>query len=230
MSTFGAHFVANNNAFTVNDGGWSSFDLYPRQLADVNGDGRDDIVGFGHDAVYVSLGQSNGTFGAHSVANNNAFTVNDGGWSSFDLYPRQLGDVNGDGRDDIVGFGHDAVYVSLGQSNGTFAAHSVANNNVFTVNDGGWSSFDLYPRQLADVNGDGRDDIVGFGHDAVYVSLGQSNGTFGTHSVAKNDAFTVNDGGWSSFDLYPRQLADVNGDGRNDIVGFGHDAVYVSLA
>jgi hypothetical protein len=113
MSIFGAHFVAKDDTFTVKKGGWSSFDLYPRQLGDVNGDGRDDIVGFGRDAVFVSLGQSDGTFGAHFVAKDDTFTVKKGGWSSFDLYPRQLGDVNGDGRDDIVGFGQDAVFVSL---------------------------------------------------------------------------------------------------------------------
>ena len=43
-------------------GGWSSDDLYPRLLADVNGDNRDDIVGFGSDGVYVSLAQANGSF------------------------------------------------------------------------------------------------------------------------------------------------------------------------
>ena len=33
--------------------------------------------------------------------------------------------------------------------------------------------------------------------------------------------------GWTSNDLYPRQLADVNGDGMADIVGFGSGGVSV---
>ena len=37
-------------------------------------------------------------------------------------------------------------------------------------------------------------------------------------------------GGWSSEDLYPREVADVNGDGSADIVAFGSSAVYVSLS
>jgi Ca2+-binding RTX toxin-like protein len=82
---------------------------------------------------------------------------------------------------------------------------------------------------VADVNGDGRADIVGFGGADVYVALGQSNGTFGTATKA-HDQFTVNGGGWTSFDEYPRQVADVNGDGRADIVGFAGDGVYVALA
>ncbi|MDZ7991222.1 MAG: VCBS repeat-containing protein [Nostoc sp. EspVER01] len=229
MSTFGSLFVAQDNNFTVVDGGWTSFDLYPRQIGDINGDGRDDIVGFGSDNVYVALGQSDGTFGSIFVAQDNNFTVVDGGWTSFDQYPRQLGDVNGDGRDDIVGFGSDNVYVALGQSDGTFGSIFVAQDNNFTVVDGGWTSFNQYPRQLGDVNGDGRDDIVGFGSDNVYVALGQSDGTFGSIFVAQDNNFTVVDGGWTSFDQYPRQLGDVNGDGRDDIVGFGSDNVYVAL-
>jgi chitinase len=228
--TFGQAFTGINDNFTVNKGGWTSFDKYPRQLADVNGDGKADIVGFRYDNVFVALGQSNGTFGSISVAKNDDFTVNKGGWTSFDKYPRQLADVNGDGRADIVGFGYDNVFVALGQSNGTFGSTSVAKNDDFTVNQGGWTSFDKYPRQLADVNGDGRADIVGFGYDNVSVAFGQSNGTFGSTSVAKNDDFTVNQGGWNSFDQQPRQLGDVNGDGKADIIGFAQDGTYVALA
>ena len=227
--TFGSAFVANNNGFTVSKGDWSSFDKYPRQVADVNGDGRADIIGFGYDKVLVSLGQSNGTFGQALIADNDGFTVSKGDWSSFDKYPRQVADVNGDGRADIIGFGYDKVLVSLGQSNGTFGQALIANNDDFTVGKGDWSSFDKYPRQVADVNGDGRADIIGFGYDKVLVSLGQSNGTFGQALLAKNDDFTVSKGNWSNFDLYPRQVADVNGDGRADIVGFGPNNVQISL-
>ena len=83
---------------------------------------------------------------------------------------------------------------------------------------GGWSSDDLYPRELADVNGDGMADIVGFGHAGVFVSLATGNGHFAapTFELA---AFGPAAGGWSSHDLYPRELADVNGDGMADIVG-----------
>ncbi|NJM48742.1 MAG: VCBS repeat-containing protein [Alkalinema sp. RU_4_3] len=55
-------FMGLSNNFTVNDGGWASQNLYPRHLADVNGDGHADIVGFDQDNVYVSLGNTNGTF------------------------------------------------------------------------------------------------------------------------------------------------------------------------
>nr|WP_267871810.1 VCBS repeat-containing protein [Nostoc sp. CHAB 5715] len=106
----------------------------------------------------------------------------------------------------------------------------VAQSDNFSVVDGGWTSFNQYPRQLADINGDGLDDIVGFGNSDVYAALGQTNGTFGPIFVAQSDNFSVVDGGWTSFNQYPRQLGDINGDGRNDIVGFGNADVYVALA
>ncbi|NEQ10356.1 MAG: VCBS repeat-containing protein [Moorea sp. SIO4E2] len=215
------------NSFSPLKGGWTNFDTYPRQLGDVNGDGRDDIVGFGHTFVFVSLGQSDGTFASPSIALD-SFTVDGGRWTDFDTYPRQLGDVNGDGRADIVGFAHRGVYVSLGQSDGTFAPAFKAIDS-FAVDKGGWLNFNTYPRQLADVNGDGRADIVGFANQGVYVSLGQSDSTFAPPSIVIED-FAVDRGGWLNFDTYPRQLGDVNGDGRADIVGFANDGTYVALA
>ena len=37
-------------------------------------------------------------------------------------------------------------------------------------------------------------------------------------------------GGWSSNDTWPRELADVNGDGAADITGFGQNGVYDALS
>ena len=93
----------------------------------------------------------------------------------------------------------------------------------------GWSSDDTYPRELADVNGDGMADIVGFGAAGVHVSLATGDGHFAapTFELA---AFGPGAGGWSSDNLYTRELTDVNGDGTADIVGFGQAGVYVSQA
>ena len=214
-------------AFGPGAGGWSSDDQYPRELADVNGDGMADIVGFGHAGVYVSLATGNGHFAAPTFELA-AFGPGAGGWSSDDLYPRELADVNGDGMADIVGFGQAGVYVSLATGNGHFAAPTFE-LAAFGPGAGGWSSDNLYHRELADVNGDGMADIVGFGQAGVYVSLATGNGHFAapTFELA---AFGPGAGGWSSDDLYHRELADVNGDGMADIVGFGQAGVYVSLA
>ena len=193
----------------------------------MNGDGMADIVGFGAAGVHVSLATGDGHF-APSTFELPYFGPNAGGWSSNDIYPREVADVNGDGMADIVGFGAAGVLVSLATGDGHFAP-STFELPYFGPNAGGWSSDDTYPREVADVNGDGMADIVGFGDAGVWVSLATGGGHFAP-STFELPFFSASTGGWSSDDTYPRELADVNGDGMADIVGFGAAGVWVSLA
>ena len=296
--TFGPVIEQAHPGFDALDG-WNSFDRFPRQLADVNGDGRADIVGFGANGVGVALGQSNGTFGPVIEQAHPGFDALDG-WNSFDRFPRQLADVNGDGRADIVGFGANSVAVGLAlelqaeriDTVLSLLSYSLANgenvenltltgtnntagtgnhlNNLIKGNvgnnllsgldgkdtlDGGNGNDELYGGNGNDelyggtgddnlVGGEGYDQLIGdAGKDELYGGdnfdqlyggtdddkLYGENGTF-TNGVASNLGFTVNRGDWSSFDLYPRDVADVNGDGSADLIGFGHDSVFVSLS
>ncbi len=216
----------------VAGGGWTSQDLYPRALGDVNGDGRADVVGFGEAGAFTAFGQADGTF-ASPIAASNTFGASaaGGGWTSQNLYPRLLGDVNGDGRADIVGFGEAGAFTALGQVNGTFAAPIFALNGLgASIAAGGWVSDDLYPRLLGDVNGDGRADIVAFGEAGASTALGQADGTFAAPILGLNGlGASAAAGGWVSDDLYPRVLGDVNGDGRADIVAFGEAGAFTAL-
>jgi len=169
-------------AFGVNAGGWSGDDTYPRKVADINGDGRADIIGFGQAGVYVSLATGDGHFAAPTFELP-AFGTGAGSWSSDDTYPRELADVSGDGRADIIGFGQAGVYVSLATGDGHFAAPTFELPE-FGTSAGGWSSDDTYPRRVADVNGDGMADIVGFGNAGVYVSLATGGGNFAAPTFA----------------------------------------------
>ncbi len=220
--TFGAATLGSGNFNPAN--GWSTQDGAARTLADVNGDGFADIVGFGAPGTFVALGTGTGSFGTATFALANFGIAQ--GWSSNNVFHREVGDVNGDGRADIVGFGAAGTLVALGQANGTFAAATLALGNFGTNQ--GWSTQDVFTRDLADVNGDGRDDIVGFGVAGTFVAYGQTNGTF------SNAAFDLanfgRDQGWSSDNTFHRELADVNGDGLADIVGFGFGGVFVASA
>jgi len=206
--------------FGYDAGGWR-VDKHPRLLGDTNGDGRADIVGFGYDGVWISRAQGGGRFASPKLVVAN-FGYDAGGWR-VDQHPRLLGDTNGDGRADIVGFGYDGVWISRSLPNGTFEGPQlVVGNFGYTA---GWR-VDKHPRFLADTTGDGRVDIVGFGDDGVWLSRAQSNGMYGALELAvKNFGYEV--GGWR-VDKHPRLLADTNGDGRADIVGFGDDGVWIS--
>jgi len=219
---FGAPALASTNFNPAN--GWTSQNSFARTLADVNGDGFADIIGFGVPGTFVALGSGTGMFGEARLALAN-FGANQG-WTSDNIFHRELGDVNGDGRADIVGFGADGTLVALGQADGTFAAPLFALND-FGLSQG-WSTQDALTRDLADVDGDGRADIVGFGLAGTFVANGLANGSFSAAALELAN-FGQNQG-WVSNNRFPRELADVNGDGRADIVGFGQNGVFAAIA
>ena len=76
--------------FGYDAGGWR-VENHPRFLADLTGDGRADIVGFGNAGVWVSLNNGNGTFQAPQLVIDN-FGYNAGGWR-VEQHPRFLADV-----------------------------------------------------------------------------------------------------------------------------------------
>jgi len=191
------------------------------KIGDVNGDGMDDIVAFYSKKTLFLL--STGTSFTISSISDDFIETN--GWD--DQNPMNLVDVNGDGRADIVGFGNDGVYVAI--STGASFNSMVLWTTGFSNNDD-WGEAE-YSRMMADFNGDGMADIIGFGHD--YTSVCLSDGTsfnyaFSTTAYSYSQGWgEVNPAGRSKF---IRTVADVNGDGLSDIVGFGEDDVYVSLS
>jgi len=160
--------------------GWAP--EHPRLLADINGDHKQDVVGFGNDGTWVAL--SNGTSNFTPALVLGDFGFHAGGWRA-NLHERAAGDVNGDHMDDIVGFGNAGVYRSLATGNGALGPVEfvVADFGY----DQGWRN-DKHVRLLADVNGDTRKDIVGFGTHGVWVSLSMStNGDFSAPFFAVGD-------------------------------------------
>ncbi|UUR09405.1 FG-GAP-like repeat-containing protein [Sphingomonas glaciei] len=202
--------------------GWSSDNQFHRELADLNGDGRADIVGFGVAGTLVSFARADGSFGAPVTATAN-FGANQG-WTSQDTHARTTGDVNGDGKADLIGFGAGGTLVALGNGDGSFGTAALVLAN-FGVQQG-WTSDNASHRTVADVNGDGADDIIGFGSAGVLVALARGDGTFGETQLVLLDF--GREQGWSNQNSFARDVADVNGDGRADIVGFGINGTYVA--
>jgi|GEM_PF-3662499 len=134
----GMNFVtASNHAELVLGVGWGDkywSAQYPRGVADVNGDGRADIWAIGEHGVYVawSADLDRDGIGDHFENLNSVWVYeskwrhngeNDQRFQQFTNYrgwtmannPRMFGDVNGNGRADLVGFGDNAVYVAISQ-------------------------------------------------------------------------------------------------------------------
>ena len=219
----------DNLGYDDGAGGWR-VDKNPRFLADLTGDGRANIVGFGNAGVYVALSNGDGTFHPVNLAIDNlGYDDAAGGWR-VDKNPRFLANITGDGRANIVGFGNAGVYVALSNGAGTFQPVQLAIDNLgYDDAAGGWR-VDKNPRFLADLTGDGRANIVGFGNAGVYVARSNSAGGFLPVQLAIDDlGYDDAAGGWR-VDKNPRFLADLTGDGRANIVGFGNAGVYVALS
>jgi hypothetical protein len=172
---------------------WTGFNWtnrHPRFVADVTGDGRGDIVGFGDDGVWVSLNVRGDGIMQIPRRTYIGFGVQAGSWD-VDRHPRLLTDLTGDGRADIVGFGDDGVYVALGNGDGTFRWAAGGDNFGYAQ---GWR-VDQHPRFVADVTGDGRPDLVGFGNDGVFVALSNGDGSFQPMQFVLND-FAPNAHSW----------------------------------
>ena len=178
-------------------------------LGDLNGDGKLDLVtgNINSNNVTVLLGNGSGTF---TAASGSPVAV------GLSPYTVAVGDVNGDGKLDLVtaNEGSNTVTVLLGNGDGTF---TVAAGSPVAV-----GSFP-YSVTVGDVNGDGKLDLttVNSGSNNVTVLLGNGDGTFtapgGSPAVVSNSVFGA--------------LGDVNGDGKLDLVtaNYGSNNVTVLL-
>ena len=130
-------------------------------VSDVNGDGRPDLIVANNTSASVLLGSGDGTFHAQQTF-----------FTGINADSLVVTDLNGDGRPDIIVTNEysssiNAVAVLLGNGDGTFQPRVTFATGKFPV------------AAVADVNGDGRPDVVtanaAYG-GSVSVLLASSNG------------------------------------------------------
>jgi hypothetical protein len=252
----GADFTTQNWSYIVllgnGDGSFQPPVVYPQSIgtgdsgvliADFNEDGKPDLASpAGNETVAVLLGNGNGTFGAPVY-----YYVGGGAG------PIVTADFNDDGKLDIAS---GALALLLGNGNGTFQAATfpAANgsagslltavltssgnadlvsgtfvdlgngNGTFTDLTGAVPS-GMYVTGLADINGDGKPDALGFSSvpdhmQNLGIALGNGDGTFGSYITVVQDQPAV------AF----LAVADMNGDGKQDLVGEdGGNIIFVLL-
>ncbi len=200
---------------------WNNTD-YVRQLVDVNGDGFVDILGYGLHNVLVSLNTKSNGFGPAQKWGTQFSNSDRSGFYKNPNFIRTSGDVNGDDKIDLVVFADDGVYVGLynGTSFATATQWVAAYGSSQT-----WNNTD-YKRVLADVNGDSKMDIVGFGAPGTYFSMSEGT-SFAPPQLWVTD-FGYNQA-WRD-GIHPRFMRDVNGDTTLDITGYGDRGVLISAS
>ncbi|MDH0863143.1 FG-GAP-like repeat-containing protein [Mitsuaria sp. GD03876] len=197
----------------------------PLFLEDMNGDGYPDMVGVNYGGIHVAYWDpAAGKFGDLSQV-------------SSTMYARpnvsaqiRMADMNGDGYPDLVEFKPEGVRVAI------WTGTTFLDASVWTTEMSGsyWDSdASKNPRLLADVDGDGLPDLVGFNGSGMNVAI--SNGSsFGTSALWTSVFRTTASGTdifgntWYETTKTPRFFQDVNGDGYADVVGFGGKSIAIA--
>ena len=178
--------------------------------ADVNGDGRGDLiwsnVASGSNLTYVGVSDSAGSFALRPVVRHSATPPE--GWAAYEAL---AGDFNGDGRDDLVwrraeDRGINRVYVGLSNGDGTFRLleEQVIGSPRWAA---GWQA------HVVDIDGDSDDDLIYnylVSENAAFVARSDGAGRFQLSARITNRAAV-----WNGYRLF---IADADGDGRLDII------------
>lgn len=191
--------------------------MYPPLVGDVDDDGRADLIfvgqGWSGAGLNIRVKRSNGDGTWASWAQ----VLGDG--SGLHTYPTLVGDVDGDGKDDLVFVGQGwsglGLNIRVKRSNG----------------DGTWTSWSqilgdgvgvhTHRTLIGDVDGDSRDDLVFVGQGwsgpglNIRVKRSNGNGTWSLWSQITGDGAGVH--------TYPAHLGTVDGDARHDLIFVGQN-------
>jgi hypothetical protein len=204
-------------------GSLAPYGSFTQQIVDINGDGQADIVASGTNGIYISYGRRDGSFSTAPAYEAGQVL----GHATF-------ADFNGDGAPDVAATGDTSIELSLGNGDGTFGPYTpLPNGNInFSTPLSAANAYILH----GDFNGDGKQDLLAIGSSSIYqydsyIYFGHDDGTFAPLIKVANSSTIFPQ-------FYNGKVADLNGDGRDDIlsndtnsnVSSASPSIYVGLS
>ena len=206
-----APLSVSNKVVLFATGGWDSYTNVI--VADVNGDGYGDLLLTKRDGTLwydKNTGSATAPFSATPIKIGSGFGA--------DHYEKvTAGDVNGDGKADIIGTGLQGglwLYTNTGSATAPFSATGVQ----IMAGGSGWDTFEKLI--IGDLNGDRKADLLAAAPDGTmyeFLNTGNASAPFSITTTYKKQLGT----GWNN---YPVVVGgDVNGDGKVDLVTIKND-------
>ncbi|MBM3433912.1 MAG: hypothetical protein FJX93_04060, partial [Bacteroidetes bacterium] len=178
--------------------------MYDLKIVDLNADGFNDLVATNHDDNQVSIWRS---LGSIEDISSSSFAARQSLTTGTTPYFTEVGDIDGDGKPEILVANHGSNTLSVFRNTSTSSALSFSAKVDFTAA--------TNPRGIAigDINGDGKKDVVvaNYGSSSVSVFANTAtSGSISTSSLAAKSDFTA---GTNPNNL---SIADIDGDGKLD--------------
>ena len=210
----GGPFFFTTNQGVTNFPTWAQNSAAESASADFNGDGRADIAlvgGSGWSQVRVAMSQGNGNFSTTNITNTTIhnYMVNSDARVT-------AGDVDGDGKGDLIMMRGSSTQVRVGFSlgGGSFLA-----TGGFVLNSGFSNVSSSNARLLSgDFDGDGRHDLTLLGNSTTNIPIALSNGGNGSFHVLSTASTFAS---WAATAGTKKTVGDFNGDGRDDLAVTG---------
>jgi hypothetical protein len=190
----------------------TEFDLVS---GDFNGDGKTDFAFFGTGSNATFISNGDGSFSPFSQLYQSGMVLAAPPSSNRALV---VGDINGDGKSDLMVIGGDIVISFISNGNGSFAFAGQPFPSGWSFGVPG-TTFDLVS---GDFNGDGNADFAFFGNGSYATFLSNGNGSFTPSSNVYQPGMVLAQPPHLNMKLV---VGDVNGDGRLDVMVIGADIV-----